>query len=115
MLINKLKERTWSIQNLIFTNRGKSVKEINFNRLIYTYISKCILNCPVEQPTKSKLHYTYGLEIKEEDMFDLGDIMLQKEVKENEKSIDIEDENTREKNEDGDIEDDIEMSKTLFC
>lgn len=47
-------------------------------------------------------------------MVDLEKMMLQEEVGENEEGIDIEDGDTREEDEDGDVEDDIEMSETPF-
>ena len=47
-------------------------------------------------------------------MVDLEEMMLQEEVGEIEEGIDIEDGDKREENEDGVVEDDIEMSETPF-
>lgn len=46
-------------------------------------------------------------------MVDLEEIMLQEEVEKNVEGIDIKDKNIKEKNKDGDVEDDIEMSKKV--
>lgn len=64
MLIKKLRERAWSIQNLILIKTSKSIKNTNLNCLTYIYINKQILNYLVQKSTKSKLEYTYELEIK---------------------------------------------------
>ena len=115
LLINKLREKTWLIQNLIFTKTRNGIKEINLNSLIYIYINKQILNWQIGKYTNRKLKYTNRLKIKEEEMIDLEKIMLQEKIGENEDGIDIEDGDTREKNKDRDVGDDIRMSETPFC
>ena len=49
--------------------------------MIYIYINQQILNCSIRKFTKSKLQYTYGLKIKEEDMIDLEEICYMKRLR----------------------------------
>ena len=48
-------------------------------------------------------------------MVDVEEMMSQEEVGEDKEVINIDDGDTREENEDGDVEDDFEMSENLFA
>ena len=73
--------RARAIQNLILTKTRNGIKDVNLDRLLFTYINERILN-RLAGAGKKKLSYTHGVLASDEELTELEDLMLRRQDEE---------------------------------